>query len=822
MADIIDNTGEEYEKINDLIREQNEFLEKQVSIFRNLTNLAQEHAKQLGNDFSTRRSIMSVSLQLERIFRHHVNYVDEQVKGLRNINHILKDRNIIEDAIRTIQNESNIAISQANFTSIKRSEILREILDEEAKGLNGSKRKIELLKEESITLAKTAISYKRIGNNFREMMGTQNQLLQNLEKEEELVRKINKSLGIAPSLLDGIDKTLRRNGFGRFAEQLDMSGAINRVKLKLADLNAQGKAFPNALKTSGMLTKELTKSLFGAFTKANLIAGAIVLIVDGILKADKAQAELQRKFNLSRDDARSTRREFAHIANYSNNIFVSAKGIQEAFSDINESLGTSGMASSELLENYTLLTKQAGITKETALLLTKIGLTQRKGQKELLVNINKEIGAFKGRTGILLNERKIVEDINKISAGAAAVMGNQVEKLAKAVSSAAALGTSIEKVEQASRNLLEFESSIANELEAQLMTGKDINLNRARELSLIGDLAGVANELKNEVGSLHEFQLMNVFQQESLAKAVGMTRDEVAKLLLDQEAMQRLNVRQGESLQERWQYLVREHGLEKAKYMLGNDALAKQMQSVSNSEKWAIMGEKLLEIFVQLGDVLMPIFNLLTDITAIIVAPIVKGIGVIYDIFRGIGEEIDLALGGTVDWSKAIETIGDVLEVAIVLPMQFLAKIIDGIIRSIKSMYHLGSGLLKFFSFDVAGGVKDIKQAAADWTTSSRVDIKDKDMVDRKIINKWIDSSDKNADFGGFRSDRESIQPFSSEGMVTSNKVNVQGKEQSVDELKELNKNIKVLIGLVKEGKDINMDGYKVGVAMALEAVRVQ
>ena len=34
---------------------------------------------------------------------------------------------------------------------------------------------------------------------------------------------------------------------------------------------------------------------------------------------------------------------------------------------------------------------------------------------------------------------------------------------------------------------LDFENSIAKEMEAQILTGKSINLNRARELAFAGD-----------------------------------------------------------------------------------------------------------------------------------------------------------------------------------------------------------------------------------------------------------------------------------------------------------------------------------------------
>ena len=108
---------------------------------------------------------------------------------------------------------------------------------------------------------------------------------------------------------------------------------------------------------------------------------------------------------------------------------------------------------------------------------------------------------------------------------------NDPALIAKAVVQANKLGLTLEGAANASSKLLDFESSIQNELEAELLTGKDLNLEKARLLALNGDAAGAAAEMLGQVGSLSEFQNMNVLQQEALAKAVGMTATELANSL---------------------------------------------------------------------------------------------------------------------------------------------------------------------------------------------------------------------------------------------------------------------------------------------------
>ena len=57
---------------------------------------------------------------------------------------------------------------------------------------------------------------------------------------------------------------------------------------------------------------------------------------------------------------------------------------------------------------------------------------------------------------------------------------------------------------------------------ASMLLGRQMNLDKARELALSGDLAGLAEEVKNQVGSQAEFEAMNVIERQSLAKAIGV------------------------------------------------------------------------------------------------------------------------------------------------------------------------------------------------------------------------------------------------------------------------------------------------------------
>ena len=83
-------------------------------------------------------------------------------------------------------------------------------------------------------------------------------------------------------------------------------------------------------------------------------------------------------------------------------------------------------------------------------------------------------------------------------------------------------------VSSISESLLNFESSIAGQLEASMLLGREINLDRARQLALTGDQEGMMQEILKQVGGEAEFNKMNVLQRKALATSVGVSVEQLS------------------------------------------------------------------------------------------------------------------------------------------------------------------------------------------------------------------------------------------------------------------------------------------------------
>ena len=205
--------------------------------------------------------------------------------------------------------------------------------------------------------------------------------------------------------------------------------------------------------------------------------------------------------------------------------------------EMNKALGTSVKPSKEMLIQFTEMREMAGFTNEELLGIKAISDSTGKSLNEVTGEYMAQAKISSTALGVKLNEKDLLKDIGNLSASTTLSLGKNPGLIADAVASAKALGMEMSKVDDIAGSLLDFESSIEAELEAELLLGKDINLEKARQAALNNDLATVAKEISEQAGSAAEFGEMNRIQQEALAKAVGMGRDDLAQTLFIQEQL---------------------------------------------------------------------------------------------------------------------------------------------------------------------------------------------------------------------------------------------------------------------------------------------
>ena len=107
---------------------------------------------------------------------------------------------------------------------------------------------------------------------------------------------------------------------------------------------------------------------------------------------------------------------------------------------------------------------------------------------------------------------------------------------------------------------------------------------------------------------------MNRIQQEALAKAVGMSREELAASLVEREALQQIGVKDAVAAKVKFDLLVKEKGYAAAVAELGDDQYANQLKQQSIQERFNQSVEKLKEIFISIAEPVLKIVSPLVDL----------------------------------------------------------------------------------------------------------------------------------------------------------------------------------------------------------------
>lgn len=428
-------------------------------------------------------------------------------------------------------------------------------------------------------------------------------------READLADKANKARNagnrsLAKSLIDQgkLIRTSKDEAFKLAAAYANLADRNDEVNKKTAFFSGFGKlisAIPGLEKIGAgfdTINKQVRKAFVETGNYQTALQTGFKVLKELIFKAFLVQLflvndeinKLQRNLNLSRGEALGTKLEFAAIAMMSGDIAINSVRINKANTELNRQLGTATVFSGELLKSFSKLTQVVGLSAESAGSLAQQALISGQGLREVEENALGSSYALQRSAGIALNNKQILEETGKVTGQVRINLGANPALIAEAVTKAKLLGMELDTINNASRQLLNFESSIGAELEAELLTGKQLNLERARALALQGDLAGVADEIAAQNINFSEFQDMNVLQQEALAKAVGMTANGLSDALITQEAQGRTAAQ------------LR---------AIGKDELADRLEVLSAQEKIALFTEKATTALGNLAAILTPVVD---------------------------------------------------------------------------------------------------------------------------------------------------------------------------------------------------------------------
>ena len=340
-----------------------------------------------------------------------------------------------------------------------------------------------------------------------------------LNKQLKQSENIEKSMGTLGKLVEGLNKIPI---IGQFIKTKDVLTAMNK---KAAETGSKFQTMLAGIKAIGTNIKD------GILDPLTLIA----FFLKAAVTANKESVNISKNLGYGAANADRVRANFVSIEGSANNLNVTTANLSEAFNELSTSTGFVSEYSADALTTQIKLTKQLGLTGDEAAGVYKFSVLTGKSSEQTYQSLLKGYVATRNSLNVGVPFKAAIAEASKVSGQLASNLGNNPEAIIKGVVAAKALGTSLEQAKNQGEKLLDFQSSIESELKAELITGQQLNLERARAAALMGDQVTVAEELAAQGMTAAKFSGMNVIAQKSYAEALGTTSDELANQLAKRE-----------------------------------------------------------------------------------------------------------------------------------------------------------------------------------------------------------------------------------------------------------------------------------------------
>lgn len=535
-------------------------------------------------------------------FKATVDEISNTKSGLVDSRKIFKELTSVAEKLQQDQagitelNQKDVEVLRQKFDTNK------GLLEQAATSLNNQID--ELLTKDKLTAAegrKLDLAEKSL-NAVIAQKDEQGSLLDTLDEElkkrEEIEEATGKNMGVAGKSLGGIQGVLDKVGGGKFGKMLGIDDAMKagtKEAKRLSDVKVGGKAggIGNQFKVAGKMIGTMGKALSKALGPIAIIAE----LVKGMMQADEQTKELGRSMMMTKNESRKFSSNISAATRSNYQMGITGTKVLENITKVNKQFGHITEFSGETLVSMTKLTYTLKIGEEAAGNLAAAAEATGVNFEDNYKNILAASYELQQQAGTQVDMRAVLEETGKVTGQIRANFGGNTVEIAKAVTNARLLGTEMGTIAAAGKQLLDFESSITAEMEAELLTGRNLNLERARAAALTGDQVTLQNELAREMGSFSDFSKLNVIQQEALAGAMGMSVDSMSDMLFNQETM-------GKSAKE-----LRD---------LGKDELANRLEQKSAQDKMNSAMAELKQVFVDLGTALSPILNLLSVAAGIV------------------------------------------------------------------------------------------------------------------------------------------------------------------------------------------------------------
>ena len=500
---------------------------------------AREKAEELNLSFIQTTDIVeriaTGQIKVNQELKDAIVRADEYTREQKTILGIQQDQNKVQKEIRDLSKaitdetkkitDNNVNIYTVTQDQAESQLLLIQSRKNEIKELltiqNLSEDQKQALQENLMELNEQIGAYKKINALYEVQPDVAEKMKSSYDAASEGVTKLG----------TGIDNLFSKLPAGGM---LQSALGLDEATDKLQDgVNAGFQAMNEAIAKGGkgMGPLQAGMSAFNSVVMMNpllLVVAAGTALFGLLSEVEKKAQEFSTSTGLSVAQSKALVKETRTRLNLGQTELVNSEEILAVQEQMIKEFGTAGQLSTEVAASVAETAKMMGYSAEAAAGVQQAFEKQGASAADA-AQLQETVALETFKAGV--NTGAVMEDISQNSSKAAKYIKGGAKELAKAAVEAAKMGMNLESMVNVADGLLDIEKSLTSQYEFQALTGKQLNLDKARELALDGDIAGASKEVMKQVGSIADFNKMNRLEKEALADATGMEVDELQKTL---------------------------------------------------------------------------------------------------------------------------------------------------------------------------------------------------------------------------------------------------------------------------------------------------
>ena len=594
VKNALEAAGIEAGRVNKVIEQIRKNFEEAAASSRKFTQTVQDTYEQIDDIVSAEKEAAA----------ERKNHAKQQLTDLRAQLKAKKLLREIDDDYK--QTAGDILEIQKDFTSN-----LQAALKYDTQSLSVARDQIDLAREAAIT----AVEHERIS---REQFDADMANLDAMEKQLTAADNLRNTLG--ETNVDNI-----KEGFDAAGSSIEtLTGGLINAETA-SNLIAKG-------------AEMLGPGFMAALGPIILIIGAIKKLYDMIGEINAQTREFSSQTGLSFQQSEKLVKSSMALATSNDNIMSTQKEILAVQGALVQQFGTADAVSQKTVQSLSNMSKVLGISEQNAAGVQQVLMQNAGASEDAALGIQQMGAGLAEAYGVPIND--VMQDLADSGEEVAKYFAGMPKEAMKTAVQLKAMGLNMKTAAKVADGLLDIESSIKAETKAQIMLGKSINLDNARQLAAQGKIAQAAAAATKEIGTAAEFAKMDQFQKKAAAEAAGLTLEELSKTYAMQEKMANMSEEQKALVEQYGDKLGDVTQMDEAQLKAKATALQQQEKFAASMEnlKTSLM-EGLMPVFEALGPVfsvlgttlknimtlLKPIFNIISNI-----------FGGIKDVFGGI------------------------------------------------------------------------------------------------------------------------------------------------------------------------------------------